>query len=69
MIRNWYELTIPELEAKKKKMLDWMFNTKEDDPQRKRMWQAMGEVAEVLESKKQAESDPFVKMVIETLCL
>jgi hypothetical protein len=69
MVRNWYELSIPDLELKKKKMLDWIFATKDDDPQKKKMWKALTEVSEVLALKKDAENDPFLKTVIETLCM
>jgi hypothetical protein len=69
MTRNWYELSISELEAKKARMLEWIFRADRNDPDQKKVWRAMGEIADVLETKKQAEDDPFIKDVIEALCL
>jgi hypothetical protein len=69
MIRNWYELTIPELEVKKERMLNWLFIADRNDPNQKKMWRALTEVSEVLALKKDAENDPFLKLVIETLCV
>lgn len=66
MIKNWYALTIDELVDRKTKLLDWvMENSKHEKA--KKSWQAIVEITEVVETKKQAESDPFLQDVINYL--
>ena len=69
MTRNWYELSVPELKSKKERMLNWLFIADRNDPNQKKMWRAIIEVSEVIEVKEAAEEDPFLKMVMEMLCL
>lgn len=69
MMRNWYLLSIDELQTKKEKILDWVMRVKETHPDWPRIWKALGEVGGVLNIKKEALEDDFLQMVIDTLCV
>lgn len=67
MIRNWYTLSIDELTQRKDKLLDWCMDNP-NHKKTKKSWQAVTEIAEVIEVKKQAQDDEFMQLVIDTLC-
>jgi len=68
MTKNWYAIDIKELKKTKAKLINWVFDFP-NNPKRKKVWLAIDEVISVIELKREAKKDPFIKELIKSFCL
>jgi len=66
MIRNWAELSVDELNIRQQKLIDWVMANPNHEKSKK-AWQAIGEIANTIQQKKNGEADPYYKIVMDLL--